>query len=59
MTWKIANIKKMENTSESKKTDSNLQNSSGLGVSNPVVSLSQKGPLALFRDFLLVGGDLV
>ena len=26
---------------------------------SPVVNLSQKGPLALIKDFLLVGGDLV
>jgi hypothetical protein len=27
--------------------------------SEPVVNLTPKGPLALFREFVLVGGDLV
>jgi hypothetical protein len=59
MNWKVTSAKKSEKEISSEKTDKIVQNGELLIQSRPVVDSSQKGLLALFRDFLLVGGDLV
>lgn len=59
MTLKIGAIKKVGEEKNLGEMDSNVQKTTNSEIFDPVVKNGRRGALALFKDFVLVGGDLV